>query len=328
VFRLNAGLKYMASNLLAGKMVAGPLGVWDERELQRLIVDQYPAQRDVIVMGSSRVMMVRKRFLKGNVDFFNHSVAGAGINDFISIMGLYKQKKILPRTVVLGIDPWAFNKNNGLGQPWEILAAYYHEMLTEMGSDRAERVIQGKKGTDRAPSTGRLSKLKQLINLDYTLQNWDCLRRGKKLRITDTIAIDNYVREPDGSLHFPYALRHANMTKDGPANDMPGGFFKDFELLYGTDVFEDLVRYLRKKSVKVVFLLPPFHPHAYRSCFTNPTYGITLKIEEYLTEFAGRNGVTVVGSYNPAMYGFRGEDFCDGWHSHDTVMQRLFEGYP
>jgi hypothetical protein len=108
---------------------------------------------------------------------------------------------------------------------------------------------------------------------------------------------------------------------------MPDMYFKDFESLYATGQFEGLVHYLQAHGTRVVFLLPPFHAIAYRSCFANPKYKAVLEIETYLRDFAERSGITVIGSYDPARYGFKGEDFFDGTHGHDIVMKRLFEGF-
>jgi hypothetical protein len=60
LFRLDRELKYAAANLLDEKMVAGPLGGYDEREFQRLIVENYPKRRDVVLIGSSRSMLAQE----------------------------------------------------------------------------------------------------------------------------------------------------------------------------------------------------------------------------------------------------------------------------
>ena len=326
IFSLGAGLKYVASSLLKGKMVAGRMS-YDERELQRLVVEQYPPQRDMVVIGSSRTMTLRKRFISGNPDFFNHSVSGAVIDDFPAIIGLYKEKGVFPKTVILGIDPWMFNKNNGLGKASRTLDRCYREMATEISGTLSEKEGTQKNETDGRTKEDRFARYKQLINLDYTLQNWELLRTGKKLRITNAVDVDDFVREPDGSIHFPRDVTGFRMIKDGPSNAMPEMYFKDFESLYAKEQFEGLVRYLQAHGVRVVFLLPPFHAAAYRSCFADPKYKVVLEIETYLRDFAGRSGITVIGSYDPARYGFKGGDFFDGTHGHDIVMKRLFEGF-
>ena len=79
--------------------------------------------------------------------------------------------------------------------------------------------------------------------------------------------------------------------------------------------------------MKVVLLLPPFHPDAYQACKDNPNYRMTLEVEAYLRALARAEGFAVIGSFDPEKYGFRGDEFFDGIHGHDMVMQKLFQGY-
>ncbi len=324
VFRPNKGLKYMAINLIKGNMVAGYLGRNDDRELQRLIVENYPRRRDVIAIGSSRTMLLRKRFIGKDVDFFNHAVSVATIEDYVAIIGLYKRKGLLPRTVIFGVDPWIFNKNNKLGVDfWRMLESYYGEMVAQF-----PRSSHGAKMLRNAADEGAdvISTYKQLINLEYTLQNMQYLQKGKRVYVTDTINVDDYVREPDGSLDPPYSTRFARMPDIG-SRDLTEISYNNFNALSNTELFEDLLHYLMSRGVRVVLLLPPYHPDAYRACQQNPKYGMTLKVETYLREIARANSITVVGSFDPARYGFRAEDFSDEIHGHEIVMKRLFEGY-
>jgi hypothetical protein len=326
IFRPGKGLKYMVINLLKGRMVGGTIGRNDERELQKLMVDTYPDKRDVVAVGSSRTMLLRGRFIPGSRHFFNHSVTGALIEDYIAIVGLYRNKNTLPGTVIFGIDPWVFNKDNGLTDSWRTLDTYYKAMMAEMAG--------GSKETGTAVSLERkpdnLSKYKQLINLEYTIQNWYYSKKKKRLYVTDTVDVDDFVREPDGSIHFPYGMRHVKMANVDPTvaqATLPEGYYGTFKAMTGTGMFEDLVHYLKRHGVRVVFLLAPLYPASYRACEVNPKYRMTLKVEDYLRGLARTNNITVVGSFNPNRFGLKGEDFFDGVHGHDIVMKKLFEGY-
>jgi len=317
LFRLNKGLKNAATTLLEGGEVAGPLGGYDERELQRLIVEQYPNRRDMITVGSSRNMLLRKRFIHEDIDFFNHSMAGAGLEDYISILGLYRIKGHLPRTVVLGIDPWIFNKDNGLPQYWKSLSRYYEKMVMEIS------------GREIKVNVTQPNRYLQLINLDYTRANYEYFRSGKKLYVTDTIDIDDFVREPDGSLHFPYKMRFKTdeRTNPYPPNMMPFGYLNHFEFLSGLELFENFLHYLRGKKVEVILLLLPFHPAAYKLFNDNPRYQIVISLEKYLKDFALWNNIRVMGSYDPGRYQLTEKDFFDDTHGHEIVAKKVFQEY-
>jgi hypothetical protein len=325
IFRPNKGLSGVAMDLINGKMVAGYIGRDDERELQRLIVENYPGRRDIIAIGSSRTMLLRKTFIQeGNVDFFNHFVSGAVIEDYVAIIGLYKRKGVLPGTVIIGIDPWIFNANNKLATDfWRTLESYYGDMVAEFPKrSRGTKLV----GNAAKPKAGVMSKYEQLINLEYTLQNCQYLKKGKRLYVTSTVDVDDTVREPDGSLHFPASTRLATMAEVG-SRGLGDIIYSDFNSLSHTELFEDLLHYLIAHGVRVVLLLPPYHPDVYRASQKDPKYRMTLEVERYLRETARANNITVIGSFDPGKYGFTAEDFVDEIHGHETVMRRLFEGF-
>jgi hypothetical protein len=316
LFRFAKGLKHVATSLITGKMVAGPLGGYDERALQKLVVENYPSRRDVVTVGSSRNMQLRKRFLHGDQDFFNHSMAAASIQDYVSVVGLYAIKGNLPKTVIISIDPWVFNKKNGMPQWWKYLRNPYAKMVSDIYGQTTEVDF------DHA------ARYRQLINLDYTIANYNYLRKGKKLRVTDRADIDDFVREPDGSIHFPYRWRFKQDERaDYPPNAMPITYLNNFDTLSDFQFLQDFARYLQKEGVKVVFLLLPFHPVAYKLFNDNPKYKIVITIEDQLRDFARSNDMKLIGSYDPMKYGLTGRDFFDNTHGHEIVAQRVMKEY-
>ena len=316
LFRYTKGLKYMATALINGKMVAGPLGGYDERELQRIVVKNYPSRRDIITIGSSRNMQLRKRFFHGNQDFFNHSMAAASIEDYVSVVSLYIAEGNLPKTVIISIDPWVFNAKNGMPQWWKHLADSYKEM--------ASKIYQQTSNVD----LGQTSRYRQLINLDYTIANYKYMRKGKKLRLTDRADIDDFVREPDGSIHFPYRWRYKRDERaDYPPHAMPITYLNNFNTMSNFQLLQDFAIYLQKQGVEVVFLLIPFHPVAYKLFNDSSRYRIVLTIEDMLRDFAQRNKMKLIGSYDPKRYGLTGKDFFDDTHGHETVVQKVVQEY-
>lgn len=171
-------------------------------------------------------------------------------------------------------------------------------------------------------------KYLQLINLDYTFANYSSMRKGKKLRLTDRIDIDDFVREPDGSIHFPYRMRfYHDERADYPPNAMPITYLNNFEIISNCQFFQDFAKYLQKKGVEVVFLLIPFHPIAYKLFNDNPRYRIVITIEDMLRDFAQRNRIKLIGPYDPRRYGLTGKDFFDNTHGHETVVQKVIQEY-
>jgi hypothetical protein len=311
------GLGKAARYLLNNSLIAGEFGRLEERELQRLIIRDYPRKRDIIALGSSRSFLIRKRFISGEKDFFNHSVTAAGIPDYITIIGMYRERGHLPRAVMFSVDPWVFNRNNGAGDWWQPLARYYDIVTGEMY------------GKDSRTNTVQISKYLELINLEYTTTNCRHLRKGSKLMPVKTTDINDFVREPDGSLHLPYSMRFAKAenTIKSPANATTFRFFQNFDYLSHTGLFEDLIRYLKKNRVSVVLVLLPINPSLYEQLKKSPEGQFILSVEDYLKGVASKHEIQLIGSYDPKLYGLTGKDFFDSIHGHDAVAQKIMAEY-
>jgi hypothetical protein len=164
VFGHSNYLSKAAKALTSGKMIAGLQNI-DDRLFQDLIIKNLQVRNDIVAIGSSTTMQLRKGvFLKDRNNFFNHSVNGASLEDYIAIVGAYEStQSYLPSNIILGVDSWVFNKNNGQGR-WVGLKKYYDYELDKIYSERP---------TSRGNSSISINsiKWKQLINFDYTVSN-------------------------------------------------------------------------------------------------------------------------------------------------------------
>lgn len=318
IFHTHQGLSFIASSLLEGKMVAGPIN-YNEGEFQRVIVEHSPRPIDVVVLGSSRGMGVRKRFLQTEKTFFNHSMTAAGLEDLMAIIGLHLAKGRLPKTIILCLDPWMFKEKNNLTK-WQSIVPYYKKILVEMY------------GKDIEVKLNRRSKYQELINLEYTLANIRGVKKKKRkqLYVTKTIEVNNYVRESDGSIHFPQAARQEGREGVPPLTQVGGRalehYSKDFYAIVNQRLFEDFVIYLREKGSEVIFYLHPIEPVAYEKI--KEKFPIVIEIENYLRNFASEQNIPVLGSYDPHPYHFLSSDFFDYLHGREVVAKRIFEGHP
>lgn len=318
-------LSHAAKTLANGKMIAG-LKDYDDRLFQELIIKNLQVKNDVIAIGSSRIMQLRKRFfLEDRINFFNHSVSGASLEDYIAIVGAYELiHGYLPSTVVLGIDPWVFNKYSGQNR-WKTLSKYYNYEI--------EKIYNKKQNT-----TGNINttKWKQLINYDYTISNIKFFKtllknKDKTFYITDTIDIDDSIKEVDGSIHYPYKSRNPNYdeVKKTAISYTKGEVYSltKYTTLSNRELFEDFIKYLQSKKVNVILFLPPYNPITYDLLIANEKYKYIQKAEQYLFTHASKQNITVKGSFNPHKYSFTNKDFFDGMHGHDGVAKKIFNNH-
>ena len=321
VFSPKDELQKVAIALINGKMIAG-LENYDERQLQKRIIENSGKKFNIIFLGSSRGMQLRQIFLRlgDGLQFFNHGLSGCSLEDYLAIIGLYESKGSLPTKIIIGVDPWIFNKNSGQFR-WKSIGKYYKNILSEIYGTKVEVDLSDN------------SKHLQLINFDYTKANLKAIFRKKKqtFYITNTIDVDDSVREPDGSIHYPFGTRFQKdietQSRAKEYANAPVYSLENFDGLANTKLFEDFITYLQKKNIEVMFLLPPYHPITYKLLVENPKYKIIMDVERYIKNIASARRIKISGSYDPENSNFLSTNFTDGMHSKDVVMKTLCERF-
>jgi len=316
-------LSLVAKDLTSGKMVAG-LKNYDERYFQELIVKNSRIKNDVIAIGSSKLMQLRKRFFPDqDMNFFNHSVSGASLEDYIAIVGLHESlNEYLPNKIILGIDPWIFNKNKNQNR-WKTLSKYYNYEINKIYNEKKD-----------INDDINLTKWKQLFNYDYTIRNINFFKtlfknNGRAYFVTNTTEIDESIKESDGSIHYPHKLKYPNYEEVKKSAVLsakkPVYSLERYTTLSDTKIFEDFIKYLLVKKVEIIFFLPPYNPIAYDLLIKNNNYKIIHKVENHLINFSNNHNIKLIGSYNPHKYNFKNEDFFDGMHANENVIKKIFE---
>ena len=94
----------IAQLISAGK---GVTNIWNPNEAAYLesYIDGLQQRKDVLVLGSSRSKLIRSDSFPG-LTFFNNSIGGGGLIDYLAIYELYRQKNLVPDTVVIELSPW------------------------------------------------------------------------------------------------------------------------------------------------------------------------------------------------------------------------------
>lgn len=327
IFTTDSCLYEAAGFMAKGSIVAG-LGdeAFDGRRFQIFFIKQIEEDVKTIVLGSSRTKELRARYLnKLENGFYNHAVNGASLQDYIAIIGAYKQLKgYIPKNIIIGIDPWAFNKNSGRNR-WESISEYYDYIMPFIVDSHIENseFDQSKR------------ELKQLLNFDYTLTNIKYLYRRIKHRekpfyIVKSLDIDDYLREPDGSIHYPNSIN--NITQEKlfleAKKYTQGNIYslENYKKLEFLDDFHSYMKYLKEEGVKVTFFLPPYNNMAYDILKENKKYKIN-EVEHYLRTYSSENNITLIGSYNPYNLDLNNMDFFDGMHVKDNGIEKIFKNF-
>lgn len=317
--------KRIAESLLGGDNVEG-ISNLDERILQSLCLKSMKSPPLVFVLGSSRVMNISSRLFSG-ASMFNLGVSGCGLEDLLALGDLLDRRSFLTgRTIVIGVDPWVFNRFNEQNR-WKSLAAN-----AVHGAEKIDWKLD-------PPSTVNDSwkRLSQLISGKYFLRSINGVvrarERGFEIRKTSRDVGELPLRRRDGSIEYGRSFLSRNVkdvqqdavayTRDKPVYSLGNFSTIDPDLLSG---FEKFLAFLKTKGASVRLVLFPYHPKTYSILSTSSKYKIIVQVEARLREMAALGGVPIVGSYDPGVAGCVESEYLDGMHLKEGCLKKILMG--
>lgn len=314
----------VVSILSTGRNVAN-ISNYDERLMQKYVIENATTKKQVMVLGSSRVMQISSSAFPTQ-SFYNHGVSGATIEDDISILEMYFQKGLLPETVIIGADPWLLNKNNGQTR-WQSLSGEFLAASRRLGLK-----------TNIGSGTGRLfeiRKYKELISLPYLEASYEKWKREAETTDTDyyptaQAEADVSIKLADGSINYDRKYRNRSVVEVKKLaldylNDNPVYSLGDFDALDSEyqGAFETFVKDLKNRGIRVILILVPYHPDVYSTFAADQKYRMVLNAERYFAEFGRREMIEVVGSYDPADSLLDEHDFYDAMHPKMSAINQM-----
>lgn len=308
----------LAEGILSGNNVTN-VSDYNERLLQRYLVTQTKLCPYILVIGSSRTMELNSEYFPGKT-FFNNSVSGAGIEDLVAVYELYDQKKCFPRNVIIGLDPWTLNKNNGQSR-WKSLLNEYNAFVHEAGKDTMA-------------SEESENIYMQLISPSYFNGSLYALLHPKKPKLSPVAENETMTRVKDGSVC--YGADHRNLTLKQIEDKA-----KEYSVvnnIYSVEKFDELspdykyllehlIAKLKKNNVSVTFFLSPYNPIVYHVFETNKQYKNIMESEIYYRELAKKENINVIGGFDPKVFNMDATYFYDGMHANRKALKKLLEPF-
>lgn len=294
---------------------------YDERLLQKYLIEHGTKNYDVLVLGSSRTMDIGTNLFEQRT-FHNYSVSGASIEDDIALYFYYERLHGKPQKVILGADAWLLNVNNDQKR-WKSLEKEY-----EYGIGRMEDA--DKKGSAFESKTIDWEKYAQLISWSYLNEAIINKRSGYCLADDKTALANNMqIICSDGSIFRSGAMSAAD-AEPKARQYISGNVYSlnKYEILDAAlkEKIKATLSYMKAKDIEVVLYLTPYHPIVYSYLRNNEKYKIVLDAEKFFREVADEYGVIIVGSYDPEQYGLSNEDFLDGMHMRRESVERMLWG--
>lgn len=321
-----------AKLLVSGKNLAGMTN-YDERLLQEEIIKRETVCPTTIILGSSRVMTMSEETIPIS-NYRNHGVSGAVLFDYLGILGVYEACDKMPEQVIIGLDPWILNENNGESR-YQSLIEYIDAFQETLG-------IKQRTGNKYL---GSVEKRLQFLSIPYFQSSVKKLLISSKESLNFGRDIDFYelannfsitdvkeaVRYTDGSTDSNKKTREKNIDAvNADAKEYVNGSIYHIEEYDGLctdycDILEKLLEYLQNRGVTVVFYMPPYHPYVYQYLVENPNYKSVFEAEKFFINLAREKGIRVYGAYNPMLLECTESDFTDGMHMLRSSMGKSWK---
>lgn len=307
----------MAKILVNGSNVTNVTN-FDERIFQKELIARVKKPIDVLVVGSSRTMLVNESQFEGK-SFFNSSVTGASVEDLIGLCQLYKNEKRLPQKLILGIDPWIFNANNNQLR-WSSLGQEVEQFVAEH-LDSIELEIPTK------------NKYLELFSISYFQSSFLQLPKvfsGKNQPVATKgfLNVSN-TKITDGSLKYGKGYREADSTSIAKkVKTYLGGKIygiEEFDSLSVRNIqlFNSLLQMLQENKVEVSFFIVPYHPIAFAKI--SEEYKNVNATERKILEIAKKQNIKVSGSFNPSKNNLDESNFYDAMHCKESGIELLLQ---
>ncbi len=316
----------LAAAVAQGQTVtlAGNVNEW---MLRWNTAEQMPAPPDVAIIGSSHSLSVGADDL-GPLTAMNFSVSGSALPDHLVTTEILAERGLRPKHWVIFVDPWFFDADTDYGA-WRLRSQDLLRIEERLGRSLPApppRLFAERVAAAASPSPAARYNLEPiLLNADAWL-NEHLLR----VHVTDRTDLSAPVIRADGARR---AVPDPQMTDPEAVRDLAVRQFvqKADRQRYGIyraidptlwNLFAAWLRSHRENGAQVWLVLPPYHP-AIHSRITSAPDSQLVAIESRVRALAAELGITISGSYDPAVAGAPAGEFYDGDHLLEPGIKRL-----
>ena len=310
---INFFSKKNSTEVMLAKLLVKSEGVYstkiDERQFIKNRIIYETMNPKILVMGSSRIMQISNDNF--NEQILNLSVSGASIQDQITIIEMAIEK-FNPEHILLGADPWLFNKHNNQTR-WKSIQKEYQLAISNIN-------LMNKK--DKILSSIDIEKnyffYEHFLDKFYNFLNIRKLEIELGKNSNDNLSTDILLK--DGS--------SVNRKQDIKNNIKPTVIDYSLEkYVFSNDyykIYKTFIEYLQKTHNKeVILVLSPYYLPSYELTIKEkPFY---LELEKKFIELSKETNIQIIGSYNPLLTTCSVDEFFDSLHPKPSCMKKITE---
>lgn len=311
--------------------------VFEDAENDRLLIRRYVAllqqPKDVIVIGSSRAMNIHAGLFEGK-KFFNASVYARTLQDTLAIYELFREKELLPKVLILEVDPYLTEEQPFHGvfeSRWTSLYEPYARIVARIGyapplSEYWLELAKGAHAEMEAFSPATFQSALELAHKQLTTPKLLALEEWT----LENHPANTFARASDGSTNFSFTAGGSSLEaiESGVRRQLENGLATRGGLRQNqiaVHQFEAFVRSVRQDGVQVYFFLAPYNPLYLSSLSGTRAAEFIREGEVYYQSFASAEHIPLIGSFDPERAGCAMNEFIDGIHPRTSCITQIVE---
>jgi hypothetical protein len=312
-----SGEKYLdkiTAILVSGNNVDN-IANYNERLLQKKVLFKQMQSPQVLVMGSSRIMEINSLFFSDK-KMLNIGVSHANINDLIAITGVVDSLKLIPRQVIINVDPFLICKGDkGTGE-WKSLFTFHDYFLnknygirTAGSADETEQVFR---------------KYYTMITFEYFKESIAFVMAGKNKEVYNVGKKPpaKYGRYADGSIAYSAAYTHPDTTLVADVSKrMSKEIIKDIDSVK-LKYLNYLIDFFRKNKTEITIVKLPFHPD-YFSGVNEKQNHVFDYYENFFDNWAIQKHLNIKGGFSARKLNISRANFYDAYHCSGNSIKAI-----
>ena len=281
----------------------------DERKFtkNRILLENFKPK--ILIIGSSRLMQTSNDFF--NEDFFNASVSGASMEDHIAITGMALERFQFDK-IVLGADPWLFNKYNYQSRWKEVSKEYFLSKENILKMQHNVDVLSKEK------TKFTFSFYEKILDRIYLLLNQRDLNYKEKISARNKFEKKAIILKNGSRILSDFEKKRIT-TESIKYSMSPFEFSKD-----NYETYKKFLYYLTNIHGKeVILLMTPYHLPSYE--LTIKTMPYYIEIEKKIRELSQIKNVKIIGSFNSSINNCDENEFYDAMHPKNSCLKKILK---
>lgn len=295
----------------------------DYRKIVKERIALLETKPDIIVMGSSRAMIIDSSFFPDR-HLLNCSLPSANLEDIIANYQVLYEANKLPEKLILCPDLHYFNaytKSNFH------LFQEYENALQRM------EIVQNITLTDLIVKWID-PRYFQILSPGYFQESIRFFPAWVVGKIPRPQPIEHFETEekvirPDGSIIYESSRRQRTQEEielkaERYAFKHPEGLV-NYRYIDPTRklIFEKFLTMIKEDGVEIEIILIPIHPRSYEILTQNKIYKIIIDVEKYMRDVFNSLDIPVYGSYDANQCNCVSTDFYDAVHAKPEAIKRV-----